>query len=88
MACIRCKVSGLVQGVFFRATTQKQAQSLGLTGYANNLADGSVEVLACGEPDKVESLHDWLWQGPPASEVHKVECETVEEAEPVSFSIG
>jgi len=55
IAC-RCRVSGRVQGVFYRASTRAQAQVLGVTGYARNLPDGSVEVLACGERAAVDSL--------------------------------
>lgn len=47
--CVRCWVHGMVQGVGFRYSTQREALKLGLTGYARNLDDGSVEVLACGE---------------------------------------
>jgi acylphosphatase len=68
----RCLVSGRVQGVFFRASTRAQAQSLGVTGYARNLPDGRVEVLACGDPAAVDSLCRWLWQGPPAASVSDV----------------
>lgn len=74
--CIRCIVSGKVQGVFYRATTQQQAQLLNITGYAKNLADGSVEVLACGEQTAIQQLQAWLWQGPKASEVESVICNT------------
>jgi acylphosphatase len=86
--CYRCLVSGRVQGVFFRASTQREAQKLELTGHAHNLADGTVEVLACGEPDAVERLRDWLWQGPPAAGVTNVECRRVEVPAPVRFSTG
>ena len=47
--CIIAWVYGRVQGVGFRYTTQYEAKRLGLTGYAKNLDDGSVEVVACGE---------------------------------------
>ncbi len=75
--CRRCRVTGRVQGVFFRASTREQARRLGLTGYARNLPDGSVEVLACGEPAALEALVAWLWQGPPQAAVSGVDCENV-----------
>lgn len=53
--CIIAWVYGRVQGVGFRYTTQHEAQRLGLTGYAKNMDDGSVEVVACGESDRVLS---------------------------------
>ena len=49
--CLRCTISGKVQGVFFRANTQKQAQKLGITGWVRNLQAGTVETLICGEED-------------------------------------
>ncbi|WP_455234427.1 acylphosphatase [Thiogranum longum] len=79
--CYRCIVNGRVQGVFFRAATQREAQQLGLTGYARNLADGSVEVLACGERGAVERLKEWLWLGPPSANVTGVECQAVDRQE-------
>jgi acylphosphatase len=86
--CYRCLVSGRVQGVFFRASTQREAQKLGLTGHAHNLPDGSVEVLACGEPAAVEQLKAWLWQGPPAAGVTDVECRRSAAPAPARFSTG
>jgi len=71
----RCLVAGRVQGVFYRASTRQRAQELGVTGYARNLVDGRVEVLACGEASAVQALCDWLWQGPPASHVTSVQVE-------------
>lgn len=76
MDCLRCVVAGRVQGVFFRASTRNQAQSLGLTGHVRNLPDGRVEVVACGAQAAVEALQDWLWQGPPQARVTEVHCET------------
>ena len=73
----RCLVAGRVQGVFYRASTQSRARSLGVTGYARNLPDGRVEVLACGTSDSVQMLCDWLWHGPPAADVTAVEAEDV-----------
>ena len=60
MACRRCYVSGRVQGVFYRASTREQARLLGVTGYARNLHDGTVEVLACGDETAVLKLCGWL----------------------------
>lgn len=58
--CIIAWVYGRVQGVGFRYTTQHEAQRLGLTGYAKNMDDGSVEVVACGDAAQVEKLIKWL----------------------------
>ncbi len=65
--CIIAWVYGRVQGVGFRYTTQYEAKRLGLTGYAKNLDDGSVEVVACGEEGQVEKLMQWLKTGGPGS---------------------
>lgn len=86
MACLRCCISGRVQGVFFRASTQREALRLGLTGYARNLADGSVEVLACGEASALAALQAWLHTGPPASRVEAVACEPVSQPAPQGFT--
>lgn len=71
----RCFVSGRVQGVFYRASTRQKAIELGCSGFARNLPDGRVEVLAVGEPQAVQGLLDWLWRGSPASEVTRVEVQ-------------
>jgi acylphosphatase len=73
MICRRSLVSGRVQGVFYRATCVRKAQSLGVTGYARNLPDGRVEVLACGDPSVVDEFTRWLWEGSPASKVTAVD---------------
>lgn len=83
--CKRCWVSGRVQGVFYRASAARKARELGITGYARNLADGRVEVLACGATATVEALMAWLWQGPPAARVDDVRWETVECEVPERF---
>lgn len=85
--CIKVRVTGKVQGVFFRRSTQQQAQQLGLNGYAKNLSDGSVEVLACGEASKLEKLEAFLHQGPPDSEVERVEVEAVANAQTEGFRV-
>ncbi|WP_018953657.1 acylphosphatase [Thioalkalivibrio sulfidiphilus] len=71
----RFLVSGRVQGVFYRASTRREARRLGLSGYAKNLPDGRVEVLAAGPCAAVGELEVWLWQGPPAAQVNEVLAE-------------
>lgn len=83
--CIRCFISGRVQGVWYRASTAEQAKLLGLSGYARNLADGRVEVLACGKKSALILLETWLWQGPVAARVDEVVCSEVEESPPNGF---
>jgi acylphosphatase len=72
MAAARFLVSGRVQGVCFRAYTREQAVALGLRGFAVNLPDGRVEVLAVGEPAAFEELARWLRHGPPLANVDDV----------------
>jgi acylphosphatase len=73
----RCLVAGRVQGVFYRASARSRAQALGVTGFARNLPDGRVEVLACGSPAAVQALCEWLWEGPPAAQVTSVDTQAV-----------
>ena len=77
MLCKKCYVEGRVQGVFFRHTTRMEAESLAVTGYAKNLHDGRVEVLACGDQVAVEQLCNWLWEGSRLSDVTDVQCQEV-----------
>ena len=86
--CMHCFISGRVQGVFFRASTQQQAEQLNLVGYARNLPDGSVEVMACGELQALETLEVWLHQGPELAEVVGVVSEKAPAHEFSDFSIG
>ncbi|HKS56959.1 MAG TPA: acylphosphatase [Steroidobacteraceae bacterium] len=81
----RCYVTGRVQGVFYRASTRERAQQLRCRGYARNLADGRVEVLAIGEPAAVDALVKWLWQGPPAAQVQDVQCTEVDPGDVVDL---
>jgi acylphosphatase len=69
----RWRIEGRVQGVFFRASTRRQAEPLGLNGHAINLPDGAVEVLAEGESSSLDRLEYWLQQGPAAARVDRVE---------------
>jgi acylphosphatase len=71
--CRHYRVSGRVQGVFFRAATRQQACALGLTGWVRNLADGRVEAVVCGEDAQLDLLEQWLRRGPELAEVDSVE---------------
>ena len=81
-------ISGHVQGVFFRASTRRVAESLGITGYAINLPDGDVEVLACGDGASLDELREWLKDGPPQARVDEVIESHVERQAPADFRTG
>ncbi|MFA6451124.1 MAG: acylphosphatase [bacterium] len=66
---LEAKITGIVQGVGFRYFTQRRAIALGLNGYAKNLPDGGVEVVAEGPREKLEELLIDLHQGPPMASV-------------------
>jgi acylphosphatase len=65
-------ISGRVQGVFFRAETQRAANSFNLTGWVRNLADGRLEALIEGENADVDNMIAWCRKGPPAARVEKL----------------
>ncbi|WP_199611711.1 acylphosphatase [Flocculibacter collagenilyticus] len=71
-------VKGKVQGVWFRVSTQKVAQQLNLTGYAKNLDDGSVEVVATGTPEDVEQLLLYLYEGSENAIVDEVDITDID----------
>ncbi|XQW83506.1 acylphosphatase [Thalassotalea piscium] len=81
-------ISGKVQGVYFRASTQQKAIDYGISGYARNLDDGDVEVLLCGEQDNVDKILAWLNEGPAKAKVDKVAVKQVEWQQHNFFSIG
>lgn len=66
-------IEGRVQGVLFRESTRRAAQPMGITGYAKNMMDGSVQVLACGDPGALERLTQWLKHGPPMAQVENMD---------------
>jgi len=69
----RFRITGKVQGVYFRHSTRKEAERLGLVGVARNLPDGSVEVVAQGAREAVDALRQWLTHGPSMARVDGVE---------------
>ncbi len=67
------RVTGKVQGVYFRHSTKVEAERLKLSGFARNLEDGSVEVFARGPAAALDSLKRWLQRGPARARVDAVE---------------
>jgi acylphosphatase len=85
----RAIVRGRVQGVYFRATTVEVGRSLALAGYARNLPDGSVEVVARGEDAALHKLIEFLHVGPSLAQVTAVEVDwSATNPAPDPFSIG
>lgn len=70
---VHVRVSGAVQGVGYRASTQREASRLGLSGWVRNLADGSVELEAEGPREAVEALVGWCRRGPWGAQVDALE---------------
>lgn len=66
-------VRGRVQGVYFRASTQREARRLGLTGWVKNRSDGCVEIVAEGEEEGLKDLIGWANRGPTAARVERVD---------------
>lgn len=78
------RITGRVQGVWYRASMTEQAKLLGLQGWVRNRHDGSVEALAHGPAHAVQALIDWAHQGPKLARVDGVQVTVVEEGESCS----
>ena len=76
---IKIIIHGHVQGVFFRAGIESEANKLGLVGWVENLGDGTVKVVAEGPEDRLEKLAAYCRHGPPGASVSNVESELSEE---------
>jgi acylphosphatase len=68
----RFLIFGKVQGVYFRHSSRREARRLNIRGFARNLPDGSVEVVAQGDAAAVEQLRAWLQHGPPEARVQEM----------------
>ncbi len=79
---VKVVISGRVQGVGFRASCQRQAVALGLTGWVRNRWDGTVEALFEGPAEAVDAMLAWCHQGPPAAYVTGVEVTIPPDAPP------
>ncbi|OPZ60794.1 MAG: Acylphosphatase [Deltaproteobacteria bacterium ADurb.Bin510] len=75
MKAVRIVVAGLVQGVWYRASTRREAQRLNLSGWVRNLPDGRVEIQAQGPDQALEELIHWCHEGPPGARVTAVTVE-------------
>ncbi len=78
MKATRFLVSGIVQGVGFRFFTVRAARSLGIRGFARNLADGRVEVVAAGPPEGIRLFRERLLAGPRGAVVSGIEASEIE----------
>lgn len=90
MICVKGVVAGQVQMVGFRRFVRSHAQAHDVTGYANNRADGCVEVLLCGEAEAVRRVQQQVETGPERSVVDRAEWQTQEpmKAELTEFTVG
>jgi len=73
MKAISLKITGHVQGVFFRKESKRQADARSITGWVRNCDDGSVEIFAQGEEDDLQNLEGWCAEGPSGAKVEHVE---------------
>jgi acylphosphatase len=69
---VRLIIEGRVQGVWFRESTRREAERLGVYGWVRNRREGTVEVVAEGPEEKVRKLVDWCHHGPPPARVMRV----------------
>ena len=74
--------------MWFRDSTRREAESLGISGYAMNLDNGDVEVLGYGTPNALDRLQTWLHKGPPMASVATVAVEIVDYHGPPEKSTG
>jgi acylphosphatase len=88
-SALHVRVAGRVQGVFFRASTQREASALGLSGWVRNLPDGSVEALFVGERTACERALAFVRSGPPGARVERVDVrwEDAPSSAPAGFHI-
>jgi len=87
MPTIFLRISGRVQGVFFRASARDQARALGITGRVRNTDDGAVEVLASGSGEALEAFRQWCFTGPRGANVTGVLSEERPETDFEGFTI-
>jgi acylphosphatase len=85
---VRLRITGRVQGVWYRGATEAEARKLGVDGWVRNCSDGSVEALIEGDPSMVAALVTWCRTGPPGARVTDVaECPEPPSDDLVGFRI-
>ena len=84
MKTVAVRVSGMVQGVYFRASAQHEGERLGLRGWVRNVSDGSVALHLQGDPAVVDAMLGWCRVGPPGARVSRVEVGDAEPDESLS----
>ena len=88
MRTVYVRISGKVQGVWFRASTKQEAEKIGVTGWVKNTLDGEVEAIFQGTKEKIQLIIDWCHHGPLLSNVTNVIVKDIDPNEIYSsFSI-
>jgi acylphosphatase len=75
MRTVRVRISGRVQGVFFRTSCARVAEDLGIAGWVRNLPVGDLEAVFQGEDQAVTDMLTWCKEGPPHARVERVEVD-------------
>ena len=88
MSDLHVRITGMVQGVGFRWFVRERARRLGLSGWVRNLPDGSVEVVASGDPGQLELLKGEIQRGPRGAAVDKLEEMADSAPEPLAEPFG
>lgn len=84
---LELRIYGYVQGVGFRYAAKEKAGGLGITGWMQNLGDGTVKARICGSDDAVNTFLDWCKRGPEFAKVERVETSEVSSCDTENFSI-
>lgn len=84
MKAVAVRVSGTVQGVYYRTSALREGERLGLRGWVGNVSDGSVALHLQGDPAVVDAMLGWCRVGPPAARVSRVEVGDAEPDESLS----
>lgn len=87
MPTYHLNITGLVQGVFYRATAKKVADELGVTGWVKNSPDDGVEAVVTGTEEQLEQFISWCKKGPAMAKVTRVIAEQLEEMKFADFSV-
>ncbi|MDQ3145138.1 MAG: acylphosphatase [Pseudomonadota bacterium] len=81
------RISGRVQGVFYRGWTKNQAERLSVVGWVRNCSDGSVEAHLEGNAEAVERMIDAMRHGPSGAKVERIEVEAIEVEKTERFKV-